>query len=496
MEIRNKNRKVSSVYILLFAIGISLFTYLDFADLAIPYDDAYSVFMVKSSYSDIAKITAQDVHPPLYYWGLKAFSSIFGDTIFSLRLFSALGIFATFFLGYFPIRKLFGDRVALMFISLLIMFPVTQYLVTDIRMYSWAMFFVLACAICGYRVYSEGDFRNWILFLITGLCAAYLHNYGLLSVVGIYIFLLIFLVQKKKKWKRLVYCGIIFSVLYIPWLLQLIWQFTDVANEYWIKPLTLNDLFLHIYYFYSPKEVWRSFTDFSKIQMMIGLVILMGIQLVITLKVLRSGIKDRDEKTYLAIISFFVFLFPVLIAALISILYVPILASRYMTCSFGLFVLSMAFTFAKAYEYPSYRRLTNVFLILLVFVGGVRVYSGVRYYNETGSLYHKIREFTTSNGEKQILLAADSSYSVMPRLQIIIPDNHFYILNRAVDNNLSPFIFQEIDSIPLRNFILVHHEPKEISADFRKYQHQLSERYIFSDSIQALDSYLYKLKLR
>lgn len=90
-----------------------------------PYDDAYSVFMLKSSYTDIAKITAEDVHPPLYYWGLKAFSSIFGDTIFSLRLFSALGIFATFLLGYFPIRKLFGDRVALIFISLLIMFPVT-----------------------------------------------------------------------------------------------------------------------------------------------------------------------------------------------------------------------------------------------------------------------------------------------------------------------------------------------------------------------------------
>lgn len=496
MGIRNKNRKASSVYTLLFAIGVSLFTYLDFADLTIPYDDAYSMFMVKSSYFDIAKITAEDVHPPLYYWGLKAFSSIFGDTIFSLRLFSALGIFATFLLGYFLIRKHFGDRVALIFISLLIMFPVAQYLATDIRMYSWTMFFVLACAICGYKIYSEGYFRNWVLFLITGLCAAYLHNYALLSVVGIYIFLLMFLVHGKKEWRRLIYCGIIFSALYAPWLLQLIWQFSDVANEYWIEPLTLNDLFLHIYYFYSPKEVWRPFTDFSKIQMMIGLIIVMGIQLLITLKVLRSGIKNRDEKTYLAIISFLVFLFPILIAALISILYVPILASRYMTCSFGLFVLSLAFIFDKAYEYPIYRRLTNVFFVLLIFVGSVRVYSGVKYYNETESLYHKIREFTASNGEKSILLAADSSYSVMPRLQIIVPNNHFYILNRTVDNDFSPFVFQKIDSIPLCDFILVHHEPKEISADFRKYQHQLSERYIFSDSIQALDSYLYKLKLR
>lgn len=496
MGIRNKNRKVSSVYILLFAIGISLFTYLDFADLAIPYDDAYSVFMVKSSYSDIVKITAKDVHPPLYYWGLKAFSAIFGDTIFSLRFFSALSIFATFLLGYFPIRKQFGDRVALMFISLLIMFPVTQYLATDIRMYSWTMFFVLACAICGYKVYLKGHFRNWRLFLITGLCAAYLHNYGLLSVVGIYIFLLVFLVQKKKEWKRLVYCGIVFSALYTPWLLQLIWQFSDVVNEYWIKPLTLNDLFLHIYYFYSPKEVWRPFTDFTKIQMMIVLIIVMSMQLLITLKVLRSGIKNRDEKTYLAIISFLVFLFPILIAALISISYVPILASRYMTCSFGLFVLSLAFIFDKAYEFPIYRRLTNVFFVLLILVGGVRVYSGVKYYNETEFLYHNIRLFTTNDAEKQILVAADSSYSVMPRLQLIVPDQYFCILKTAVDNDFSPFVFQKIDSIPLCDFILVHHEPKEISADFRKYQHQLSERYIFSDSIQALDSYLYKLKLR
>lgn len=386
MGIRNKKLKVSCVYILLFAIGVSLFTYLDFTDVAIPYDDAYSVFMVKSSYTDIVRITAKDVHSPLYYFGLKVFSSIFGDSIFSLRLFSALGIFAIFLLGCFPIRRLFGNRVAVLFIALLIMFPVTQYLATDIRMYSWTMFFVLACAICGYKVYSEGCSRNWILFLTTGLCAAYLHNYGLLSVVGIYIFLLVFLVKKKKEWKHLVYCGIVFSALYVPWLLQLIWQFTDVANDYWIKPLTLNDLFLHIYYFYSPKEIWSPFVDFSKTQMMIGLIVVMGIQLLITLKVLRSGIKSRgDEKTCLAVISFFVFLFPVLVAALISMLYVPILVSRYMTCSFGLFVLSLAFVLAQAYEYTIYRRLANVFLVFLIFIGGVRLYSGVKYYNETRS---------------------------------------------------------------------------------------------------------------
>ena len=64
---------------------------------------------------------------------------------------------------------------------------------------------------------------------------------------------------------------------------------------------------------------------------------------------------------------------------------------------------------------------------------------------ETESLYHKIRLFTTYDAEKQILVASDSSYSVMPWLQLIVPDHYFCILKTAADNDFSPFVFQKIE---------------------------------------------------
>jgi uncharacterized membrane protein len=491
-----KVKNTKYIYLLLFIAGISLFSYLGLKDTAIPYDDAYSAFMIKSSYADIVRITAKDVHPPLYYWGLKAFSSLFGESIFTLRLFSLSGVLAVLLLGCFPIRKLFGDRVAIHFILLLLFFPVTQYLATDIRMYSWSMFLVLACAVYAYKIYTGGKFRNWVLFFITGICAAYTHNYGLLSVLGIYALLLISLIPAKEKCYRLIICGVLLSIAYTPWFLQLMRQLNDVAGDYWIAPLTMNDLYLHIYYFYSPKEIWRPFTDFTKVQMMAGLIFIMAIQLIITVKVLYSAFKEKDKVTYPIIISFLAFLFPVLAGGIISIAYVPILVTRYMTCSFGLFILSLAFILAKANKYPAYRKLTYIFLASVLFIGGLRAFSGLRYYKETQDVYSRIRDFSYNDGEKQIFVAADSSYHTISRLQLIIPENDFYIINHGRYENFRPFSFNETDSVPFRDFILVHHEMYGICPDFKAYRHRLQDRYIITDSLRAMESYFYKLKLK
>lgn len=482
--------KKAFIYGLLVLLGIGLFSYLDFRNTTIPYDDAYSVFMIKSSYADIAGITAEDVHPPLYYWGLKTFSYLSGDSMFALRLFSMLGILASLLLGCCPIRKLFGDRVAVFFILLMVIFPVSQYLVTDIRMYSWTMFFVLACALYAYKVYKEGKLQNWAIFLLAGICAAYMHNYGLLSVLGIYIGLFVSLIASRKRWLPFLYCGGLFALLYLPWLLQLIYQVQDVSSDYWIKPLTWNDFFLHIYYFYSPKEIWLPFTDFSKSQMMFGLIVIMLIQLILIFKVLTNGYKHKNIYATGAIVSFLAFIFPVVLGTVVSLLSTPILVSRYMTCSFGLFVLSLAFILAKAYEFVSFRKLSYVFLCLLLIDSGVRVYSGLKYYNQTERAYREIREFM--NGRNQVL-ANDFSYHLLPRLQILAPDNEYCVLTKDNSVNFKPFHFNEIDSNHFTNFILVHQEREAIQSDFRKYWQEIKNDFVVTDSLHASDIYLYKM---
>lgn len=483
------------IYVLLIVLGLGLFILLDLKNTTVPYDDAYSTFMIKLSYGEIVSETAKDVHPPLYYWGLKTYSLIVGDSMLSLRFFSVLGVLATILLGCFPMRKLFGDKVSILFILLLIIFPVTQYLATDIRMYSWTMFFVLACALYGYKVYKAGYIKNWILFFFTGLCAAYMHNYGLLSVFGIYLTLLVCMViNDKKKARYLLICGLLFFLAYLPWLIQLVGQIQNITQDYWIKPLTLNDLFLHIYYFYSPKEVWLPFTDFTKNQMIVWLVLILSIQLVLSLKVLINGYKERNVYAIGAVISFIVFLFPILAGGLVSILFVPILVTRYMTCSYGLFVLSLAFILAKASEYKFYRRLVIVFLFLLFIDGGIRLYSNLSYYYQTEKAYDEIRRFTGQ--DRQIFLVNDFSYHVLPRLQVIVPENDYYVLTEEKETNFAPFRLKETKAVDFDQFILVHQKREAIQSDFKNYRSLMEKEFIITDSLYASDIYLYKVRIK
>lgn len=481
------------LYLIILVFSSSLFIYLDLKNTSILYDDAYSVFMIKASYSDIALITASDVHPPLYYWGLKTYSLIFGDSIFALRIFSFLGIFFVLLLGCFPVRRMFGHEVAISFLILITIFPVTQYLISDIRMYSWAMFFVLVCGLFAYKVFENGRVKDWSIFFFSGIAAAYIHNYGLLSILGIYLILFICLFTKKKSWIKLLVCGLVFVLAYSPWLFQLIGQIDHVSKDYWIKPLNISDLFLHIYYFYSPKEVWLPFSHFTKWQMMIGLILLMAIQLILTLKVLLS-VGWKDQLVRLGVYSFCAFLFPIFLGALISILYVPVLVTRYMTCSFGLFVLSTAFFIAKIYGYPKFRKLLCLFLFLLFIDASLRVYSGVKYYDEMEVANENIRQFV--KGTKTFVVN-DFSYHVMPRLELIAPGHEYNILKSKSDaETFSPFIFNviESDSFHEEEFILVHQERQTIQSDFRTFQTSLTDHYIVTDSIHASDIYLYRMK--
>jgi len=482
-----------AIYILLILISISLFSYLDIKNITFLYDDVYSIFLSKASYSDIWNITASDVHPPLYYWGLKAFTSLFGESLISYRWFSTLGFLATILLGCFPVRKLFDDRVAIPFILLLLTFPVSQYLSTEIRMYSWTMFFVLASALSAFRIYKDGKWFHWISFFFTGLCAAYLHNYGMLSIFGIYLILSISLIKEKRDRKRILLCGILLLLAYLPWLIQLIGQVSAVSEEYWIKPLTLNDLFLHIYYFYSPKEIWLPFTDFNKVQMMISLILIMALQLFLTLAVIISGYRNKDKYATYIVLVFIAFLVPIAIGALVSLTYLPVLVTRYMTCSFGLFVLGLAMVQANSYE--KYKWPTIIFFALLLADGCVRLSSGLKYYKQTEVAYQDIRDFTDQDILKPTtFIVNDFSYHVIPRLQLITPGNKYQVLTSdSADIDFRPFRFDKVESLPITDFILVHQDREAIQEDFRRFMKTLQPQYTVVDSLHASDFRFYRV---
>jgi len=70
-------------------LGLVVFTLLVLHSITastIWFDEAFSAYISQFSFFDIARYTATDVHPPLYYWILKLWTEFFGTSELAFRL--------------------------------------------------------------------------------------------------------------------------------------------------------------------------------------------------------------------------------------------------------------------------------------------------------------------------------------------------------------------------------------------------------------------------
>ncbi len=126
-------------------------------------DEAISANVVKNySYTDIlGKFSPSDFHPPLYYFTLKAWTSVFGFSEISLRfpsiIFSLITIYLVFrFFGFYP--------------SLLLSLnPLYLYYSQEARMYSLVTLLVF----CAYLAFKKNKLLVYYLFVFLSLSTFY-----------------------------------------------------------------------------------------------------------------------------------------------------------------------------------------------------------------------------------------------------------------------------------------------------------------------------------
>ncbi len=250
-----KKIKLKHIHILIIIIGI-IFISLSAFHANMWFDESYSAALSNNhTFQEIWSITGHDVHPPFYYWMLKIVSMIFGNNILCYRLLSVISIAILGILGLTHIRKDFGEKVGAIFSLLVFILPVNIMYASEIRMYGWGMLFVTIMAIYAYRIYTgKSTIKNWIIFAIFSLISAYTHYYGLMSAGIINLLLFIWIVKKavqEKKFildlKIFIVQAIIQVVLYIPWIMFLLLQMSQVSKGFWIEfefPRTLVEIFL------------------------------------------------------------------------------------------------------------------------------------------------------------------------------------------------------------------------------------------------------------
>ena len=168
-------------------LGLALIFFLCYLSLCfnnnIWTDEAFTIELLHSDFAGILKGTASDVHPPLYYLIAKCVTLVFGDSLLCLKLVSILPMFLCMSWGALIVRKRFGFRAAVLYLVLLGVIPCTMEYAVQVRMYSWAIFFITFMALWAYEAYLEQSLRFYAGIVLTSAAAAYTHYFAFVSAI-------------------------------------------------------------------------------------------------------------------------------------------------------------------------------------------------------------------------------------------------------------------------------------------------------------------------
>jgi hypothetical protein len=353
------------------------------------YDELFSMEFSSYNVKELTGLTARDVHPPLYYIIVRVFRLMgeglgilgSGSHQISAEMLSKMVSIIPFGLlliyALTTVRKHFGMLAAGIFSFAIITMPQMPEYTTEIRMYSWAMFFVTAMLLHGFSLYrrfmadrnTRSCIPDAIAIFIYSSAAAYTHYYAALS-VGI-IFMLLFVLMLKElitsgrkaevqiadgqasrpqtagkqtpsagikntaNFWLLVASMILTGISYLPWASVVLSQVGAVKNNYWIQPVGLRSFGSAI------KHLFKGYFVNDVVAVAMA-VLLFAISAVLAVRSFYRAIVKKEERSAYEITSFLVLPILVTVGIVTSMLLRPVFVNRYMIPSYGAFWLSLA----------------------------------------------------------------------------------------------------------------------------------------------------------
>lgn len=311
MKINKRSAIIVLVFIFLTALFLRVSPVLEVRNYW--YDEAFTGILLKHSWGEMNQMIFDDVHPPLYYWLVKPWASLFDYSPAGIRSFSVfLGLLTVVSL-YWIGKKMFDRRAGLLAAALGAVSPFAIQYSQEARMYAlfgllmlWAIWFF-------WKALQEDKWRDWILWGVFGGLSFYTHYLALFFFI---IFYLTFLFYRKifqkmslgeaafKSIKFWAGTGVIFA-FFLTWINVFISHMMK-GNLGWIDPSHLSDIpkTLQIFFFGHPPGVggvpeanpFRYFFDSSSA----GLAILVFMTALFTIAWLK---KKRKEFFVLGLVS-------------------------------------------------------------------------------------------------------------------------------------------------------------------------------------------------
>ena len=382
------------------------------------FDESYSVGLARHTFGEIWSIGGHDVHPILYYWMLRIVYLITGGTIMAYRIFSVIPIAIMIILGYTHIRKDFGEKTGFIFSFLSAFLPEMAQYAIEVRMYSWAILAVTILAIYAYRLTKEDNTKNWIIFGLSSLASIYLHYYGLMAAGLINVFLLIYLIVKRRK-KGIIFIisfGILQGLAYLPWLVNFATQLSNVSSGYWIGfsfPKTPMELLS------SQLAGYVKTSDYTGL--LVPTVLALEVYAYMIYKTYKYA-KAKEDLTsfkWSVIVYFAVILAAIIITALMK---TSILYYRYLFVITGLYIFAVSFILGKEENKIEIVAILSVIAILGVYNNIVMMKDNYDYSNQ-----EPIKYLNENVKEGDTIVYADFGGGSVVAVQFA--DNQVYFYN-------------------------------------------------------------------
>jgi len=385
--------KLDFAFLAVALITFAAITLFNVTNAAIWFDEAFSSYLIQFSFWDIARYTATDVHPPLYYWALKAWTMLFGTGEFGMRTMSIFFAAATIVVTFLLARKMFGRKVALVSLLFLILSPMLVRYSDEARMYTMAAFIVVSATYLLLKA-TESTQKRWWVF------------YGILVGLGMwthYFTALIWLahwawhawtthskgITFKAWWKQFfdknwILAHIVAIGVFSPWLYFMVKQLGVVqAAGFWIGPVSLDtptNYLTNVFYYleHGQAQGWFALA-------LIGIAVLVSVLLPKVYK----GFTKSEKSNFILITSIawvppillflaslpplrssFVerYLIPAIIALMVFMAVVLVVGSKkwrpiFRALPILLIVGMMIFGITNVYKYGNYNKNTNYHIV-------------------------------------------------------------------------------------------------------------------------------------
>jgi len=187
------------------------------------WDEGWSIGLSTLRWAEINRITALDVHPPLYYYVLKLWLGL-GRHEWLMRFLSVIAGIVTVPLAYVTARawvrtanvKGSGRRVGILSAFVTSLSPFLLYYSQVARMFSLCAALTLLATYCLLRAIDTGRLRFYAGFVFSATAAIYTFYYAAFVFIAAFVYALLI---RPRRFRALLISAAAIGLLYLPWLL-------------------------------------------------------------------------------------------------------------------------------------------------------------------------------------------------------------------------------------------------------------------------------------